>query len=395
MHALRKDKQDPYTSHRTKSYYHSQHNAHPYIKTDVSNNSRSLLEHSLTYRRCPSSGRIIVSLLLSKNEIDGERRILNRESYLHQRKQSITFQETPVMLVNFTNNQITTVVNFPQLDAPDLSYIREWRSKMADIMRLFPITKNVKQLLSHLIPESAHESLRNHTATDALLDAVCEHVARPLRRRIPVQPFQREYIFIRDYAEAVDTYIKRLGMEYEKDPEAFRDLFNQGLMLETARLHPFLPLKDREEYLLGLEYVEGRALAELQSKQKLNYPSYPSRGPSRATYYCEEHNRRAAHSTEDCVLRKQRQRTKEQEATKKITRSILSTKREVEETSTSYTTEPDFHASVNGFNVNVQINTGAKINCISEDLVQKLGLKSRAVTGKGFIMINTGGQRIN
>ncbi|KAI5151588.1 hypothetical protein NEAUS04_2518, partial [Nematocida ausubeli] len=206
--------------------------------------------------------------------------------------------------------------------------IRVWREEVKSIINMAGLDKDLTQLIIFLVPAEVESSLHGHEALDALLDAVCKFYEKKHRDTTHAVPKQENFLFIRDYYEAVQKRISGVQggtIPDEKFQELVYTAFKDGLTLDTVKCNTYTPYKKAEEYVKILEDFETRLLEELKHKYegKENlYRAMTSHTPTQPTYhkgqpYCALHKRYGRHRTEECFLRQKHSQEKQPHSTYK------------------------------------------------------------------------------
>lgn len=230
--------------------------------------SRSLIEYYLTFRTTPPRGSVIVSLLLTKEkDSKTEKLILSRGELKNKLNPRKKFETYEIWLGPYTSGQCKIMVNFPLLRMEEGDHVREWRKEVRKKIFAMSVNHNVKQLLTFLIPDEIHEKLEQHTQLDALLDEICLFFERLQCVPMPIQPLQEDFVFIRDYIEAVENYIKQIcpttnTLKYERNLKVF---VNAGLSPRSSGIYSYGYPFSKDQYLEKLELIEMRLLAQLKN----------------------------------------------------------------------------------------------------------------------------------
>ncbi|KAI5193292.1 hypothetical protein NEMIN01_2453 [Nematocida minor] len=271
----------------------------------------------------PWNHHIVNSLYaLSVNKVDGPYNksveVMSRSAMRIMKEEKITFAKKQIEITQFTENSGNQMVSIQcdvltEITSP---YVRQWRTKISDIIQIYNLTKDLRKLIRFLVPEEVHPSLEKHHATDALLDQVCFFYEKTTRLRIGIVPKQKDYIFLQCYYEAITVYT-RLHNFVEVSPEIFeeqlRQRFIEGLTSETRKKYLITNDTNIKDYIKNLEELEDQLLDDIRkeaayrSKKPAQHSTLPHNAGGTQKIWCEEHRKKGYHTTEECNLRKRKQ----------------------------------------------------------------------------------------
>ncbi|KAI5162275.1 hypothetical protein NEAUS03_1969 [Nematocida ausubeli] len=291
------------------------------------NKMLSLLGYYFQAMALPPLGHVIMnSLIKQKSQGKKEVVIQDRAAIKHEENYSIEYKYQDVLSSRFLNGTDPTsnhgvLLQIPQV-TPDVERkIRVWRKEVQSIINMTGLDKDLNQLIMHLVPSEVESILQGHVTLDALLDAVCNFYEKKHHTPTYTLPKQEDFLFIRDYYEAVQKMI--LGLQgapipEEKFQELVKPVFRDGLTIKTFIYYTSISYKTLEESVKDLEKVETGLLEELRDKYQgkehlykamkqytMNQPTCHKRKP-----YCSLHKRYGGHSTEECSLRQKHHQEK-------------------------------------------------------------------------------------
>lgn len=263
-------------------------------KPYYANSTKSLIEYYLTTGMIPSQGSVIVSLLLKKKDDNTKENVLmSRVEKNRKENPQIKFESLTVVITEYTEKSLSLALPFPQLKLDEKKHVRQWRKEMMKSIIASGINKNIRSLIQLLVPDEIHSALENYIGTDSCLDAVCKYFEKDQYYEVPVQPKQADYVFIRDYIEAVEKYTKEIS---KSNTEMYNfnlpNFINTGLSTTCKIGCHYKPIIGRTEYLKEMEGMEKDLMEQIQEKLNkknlLSGTSYFS-GTRSPPHYCEGH----------------------------------------------------------------------------------------------------------
>lgn len=113
-------------------------------------------------------------------------------------------------------------ITCPRLGKNDNSHVEEWEKQMRRKIRDLGISTNLKDLIIATTPDEFHDNLKRLTNLESLFEAV-KKILRPTKYlEVLKQPYQRDYVFMRDYLEAVEEHRRKLHPHMGTDQDRIK-----------------------------------------------------------------------------------------------------------------------------------------------------------------------------
>ncbi|KAI5149784.1 hypothetical protein NEAUS05_1902 [Nematocida ausubeli] len=320
---------------QTHSTSRSQQHSEKSNKNSSLSKMESLLGYYFQTKELPPIQHITVASLVKKKSQGGNQIIIqDRAAIKYEEIAQIKYQYREVVVGSFIKTErlcarYSTTIKLPRVTPEVETKIRVWRQDVQEGIQMANLNNSPNDsavgLISYLLPTEAKEVVQGHTNINSLLEAVCCFYERKQCSAALAAPFQENFLFIRDYYEAVQRRVLKnqdASFSDEKTEELVYAAFLDGLTPETVQNSLYVSCRTCKEYVNLLEDIEKRLIEDLQKKyngrehSKRDTPIVTAtlHNPQKERMFCAIHRRYCMHSTEECLLRKKKEQAKSSSA---------------------------------------------------------------------------------
>ncbi|EIJ92873.1 hypothetical protein NEPAR06_0823 [Nematocida parisii] len=242
--------------------------------SNQSSHDLSILDYYFKNNKYPPEGHCIINSIVDKsaNKLNNGIVIQDWKEYTRRKEAALPFKYKIINARLYRNAQnedefLPAEVAFPMITPEIRPHIHIWKRKAWVAIQIGNLNHNLMDLIESILPKRSKGVLGEIKNVDTLLGAVCRMIEDMYPHNDEVAPYQGDFLYIRDYYNAVRWRIVRQRPYRISDREIkkwiYRD-FIDGLCHEThLRYSDIVHEKSTSAYVCALECRENVIIQEM------------------------------------------------------------------------------------------------------------------------------------
>ncbi|KAI5165624.1 hypothetical protein NEIRO03_0588 [Nematocida sp. AWRm78] len=255
-------------------------------KSNQSSHDLSILDYYFENNKYPPEGHCIINSIIdrSANKLNNGIVVQDWKDYTRRKEAALPFKYKIINARLYRNAQnedefLPAEVAFPMITPEIRPHIHIWKRKAKVAIQIGNLNHNLMDLIESILPKKSRGVLGEIKNVDILLSTVCRVIEDMYPRNDKVAPYQGDFLYIRDYYNAVRWRIIRQRPYPISDREIkqwiYKD-FIDGLCYEThSRYSNIVYEKSTSAYLCALECRENMIIQEMNDyyQNPLTHPT--------------------------------------------------------------------------------------------------------------------------